>query len=471
MKVISGRCAYFNPSNPSEIFIPSNFTLALRIRKEEACDKFVWYYLITKEAQASVKRMTEGSTYPNLKNSEYLTLSIPLPPLPEQRKIARVLSNVQRTIEQQDKIIEATKRLKKSLMQKLFSEGIVIGFMFDTTVFNDILNNKLDTKTFRKDCNYFVTHIQFDQLCSTRDSGRRKQLLSIFASIEKEEIPTESVVLDVSRLGMAKLGDGKLLEELRKGNLKHTEDALIGETAIKNSLILVTDDDTLFKRVNKLGGEAIKLCDFLNGNYRQFEETEIGQIAKNWEVARLGEVCKPRKEAIEPTKEGFIYVGLEHVDSGETRIKHVGLDSDVRSTKSRFYEGDILYGKLRPYLDKAVIAGFNGICSTDIIAITADSNKVIADYIVNLLHLPSFVSYAASTMTGVNHPRTSWRAIGTFKIPLPSLPEQQQVARILSTVDKKIEIEERRKATLKELFKAMLHKLMTGEIRLKDVKV
>ncbi|MBE0516999.1 MAG: hypothetical protein IBX41_06370 [Methanophagales archaeon] len=47
----------------------------------------------------------------------------------------------------------------------------------------------------------------------------------------------------------------------------------------------------------------------------------------------------------------------------------------------------------------------------------------------------------------------------------------QQIAHILSTVDKKIEIEERRKTTLKELFKTMLHKLMTGEIRLKDVEI
>jgi len=55
-------------------------------------------------------------------------------------------------------------------------------------------------------------------------------------------------------------------------------------------------------------------------------------------------------------------------------------------------------------------------------------------------------------------------------IPLPPLSEQREIARILNTVDKKIELEERRKATLKELFKTMLHKLMTGEIRVRDVE-
>ncbi len=206
--------------------------------------------------------------------------------------------------------------------------------------------------------------------------------------------------------------------------------------------------------------------------HREFKEAEIGQIPKNWEVVKLEQVCKPRKEIVQPIGEGKIkYIGLEHIDSGKTALQHFGSDSDVRSSKNRFYHGDILYGKLRPYLDKAVVTEFDGICSTDIIVISTNSNKAVSDYIVNLLHLSPFVSYATSTMTGVNHPRTSWKAIGAFKIPLPSLPEQQEIAHILSTIDKKIEAEEKRKTALKELFKTMLNKLMTGKIRLKEIEL
>ncbi|MGC8979625.1 restriction endonuclease subunit S, partial [Caldisericum sp.] len=59
----------------------------------------------------------------------------------------------------------------------------------------------------------------------------------------------------------------------------------------------------------------------------------------------------------------------------------------------------------------------------------------------------------------------------SFKVPLPPLEEQKQIAHILSTIDKKIEVEQKRKEILKELFKTMLHKLMSGEIRLKDVEI
>jgi type I restriction enzyme S subunit len=64
------------------------------------------------------------TTIPNLSKSRLSELTIPIPPILEQRKIAHVLTNVQLAIEQQDKLIRTTTELKKALMQKLFSEGI-----------------------------------------------------------------------------------------------------------------------------------------------------------------------------------------------------------------------------------------------------------------------------------------------------------------------------------------------------------
>jgi len=59
----------------------------------------------------------------SVSKDDFLNIKIPLPPLPEQRKIARVLDKIQQAIELQDRIIEQAKNLKKSLMQKLFTEG------------------------------------------------------------------------------------------------------------------------------------------------------------------------------------------------------------------------------------------------------------------------------------------------------------------------------------------------------------
>ena len=137
--------------------------------------------------------------------------------------------------------------------------------IFDTNIFRKILDGLIDLKTIIDNKNkveYIATHIQKDEIEQCKDAIIKEKLLSIFKEIDSKQIPTETIVLGVSRLGMSKFSDGVLFEKLRKSNLKHTEDALIGETAIKNKLILVSEDRKFRNRVNKEGGKAIKLKEF-----------------------------------------------------------------------------------------------------------------------------------------------------------------------------------------------------------------
>lgn len=141
--------------------------------------------------------------------------------------------------------------------------------MFDTNIFDAILDGKIDINQFPNKFSYFVTHVQKDEIEAIRQPEklkRKEQLLKLFKEIKKEEIVTEGCVVGASKVGKAKIGNGGILEKLRKGNLKHTEDALIGETAIKNNLILVTNDDKLRKKSKSLGGQAITFLQFLSGD-------------------------------------------------------------------------------------------------------------------------------------------------------------------------------------------------------------
>ncbi len=176
-----------------------------------------------------------------------------------------------------------------------------------------------------------------------------------------------------------------------------------------------------------------------------------------------------RKEQVLPkvTSEK-IYIGLEHIDSGETKLTRWGDISEVKSSKNVFYHKDILYGKLRPYLDKAVIVSSEGVCSTDILVLSPQKN-IIPEFLVNLLHLSNFINFAISGTSGTNHPRTSWNHIKEFHFLLPFLPEQREIAEILQTIDRKIEIEQKKKALYEELFKTMLNKIMGGEIKIAKI--
>lgn len=178
-------------------------------------------------------------------------------------------------------------------------------------------------------------------------------------------------------------------------------------------------------------------------------------LPKHWKNVQLKEIASLRRESIQPEDDLCLnYVGLEHIDSGESQLKRYGSASEVKSTKSRFYPDDILYGKLRAYLDKVVIAEMEGICSTDILVVTAHP-ETIPRFLVYLLHTHPLIRHAVATSTGVNHPRTSWNSLGEFTFALPPLPEQRAIAHVLQTIQeakftrqREIALERERKAAL-----------------------
>src|SRR5687767_4393994 len=101
---------------------------------------------------------------------------------------------------------------------------------------------------------------------------------------------------------------------------------------------------------------------------------------------RLNELCNSVNDQCDPAQSGTnVYVGLEHIDSGAFQLRRYGTPTDVRSSKTRFQKGDILYGKLRPYLDKAVLADRDGICSTDTL-VFRPALDVCPAYILGLIH-------------------------------------------------------------------------------------
>ncbi|MCC4227416.1 type II toxin-antitoxin system VapC family toxin [Zunongwangia profunda] len=115
--------------------------------------------------------------------------------------------------------------------------------ILDSNVFDDLLTGKLEIAVFEKeDFELFITHIQVDEINECPNKEKRAKLLNFMIELRPEKIPTESFVVGTSRIGSAKIGDGNLIERLRTGNLKKTNDALIGETAIKNNLTLITND-------------------------------------------------------------------------------------------------------------------------------------------------------------------------------------------------------------------------------------
>ena len=157
-------------------------------------------------------------------------------------------------------------------------------------------------------------------------------------------------------------------------------------------------------------------------------------------------------------------MGLEHLASGFPALVGRGSESEVRSGKTVFRKGDVLFGKLRPYLRKSALVSEDGICSTDILVFRA-SDKSLAEFLCLLTHSDEFVGHAKATTSGVQHPRTSWASLREFKLHVPPLAEQRKIAGVLGLVQRAMEQQERLIALTTELKKALLYQLFTQGLR------
>ena len=188
-------------------------------------------------------------------------------------------------------------------------------------------------------------------------------------------------------------------------------------------------------------------------------------LPTGWENYQFGDVCDRVKDSYKPVEGGNTpYVGLEHLAQAFPAFIGRGTENEIKSSKTAFKVGDILFGKLRPYLRKGAHADFDGICSTDILVFRAEE-RCESKFLKYLVHSEEFIDHAKSTTSGVQHPRTSWPTLREFHLSLPPLPEQKQIAHILSTVQRAIEAQERIIQTTTELKKALMHKLFTEGLR------
>ncbi|MCZ7607037.1 MAG: restriction endonuclease subunit S [Planctomycetota bacterium] len=196
--------------------------------------------------------------------------------------------------------------------------------------------------------------------------------------------------------------------------------------------------------------------------------TESRDLPEGWESVELRRLIEPSKEKVEPeASPNARYLSLEHIEAQTGRILGRGIGGDVRSTKAVFRAGDVLYGKLRPYLNKVCIPNFDGICSTDIL-VFPQNEALDSRYLRAFLSTPEVVSFANHHSSGVQLPRVSFNALGTLKIPLPPLAEQKRIVaeidRLLAEVNKAREHLDRVPKILKRFRQSILAAATTGRL-------
>lgn len=195
-------------------------------------------------------------------------------------------------------------------------------------------------------------------------------------------------------------------------------------------------------------------------------EEQPYEVPENWVWVRLGAVCYASKEKSNDFSNEIKYIGLEHLEKDKGIVGFSSADK-VKSTKNAFQEGQILYGRLRPYLNKHDIASFSGVCSTDILVFEA--SVLVANVLVDkFFNLPFFIEYVVANSKGINLPRVSEKTILNTTFPLPPLSEQQRIVERIEELFAKLDEAKERLQEVADSFAvrnaAILHKAFTGEL-------
>ncbi|MBY6277653.1 restriction endonuclease subunit S [Symbiobacterium thermophilum] len=178
---------------------------------------------------------------------------------------------------------------------------------------------------------------------------------------------------------------------------------------------------------------------------------------RKWLRRPLCELAEFERELIQPDEipPGTIYVGLEHITSNGTLVGARPIESHtLASTKFRFSNRHILYGKLRPYLAKIACPEFSGVCSTDILPILPGP-EIDRRFLFHYLRWPKIVRYAASKAVGANLPRLSTSVLGSVQIPVPPLDEQRLIAEMLDRAEALINSRRKSLTTLDGLIRTL----------------
>ena len=152
----------------------------------------------------------------------------------------------------------------------------------------------------------------------------------------------------------------------------------------------------------------------------------------------LGKVAKiDRAVATDDECKTLPYVGLEHIEkeTGSFQPDYKPAALDMLATNFKFTSKHVLYGKLRPYLNKVALPNFDGVCTTEILPILPDEKQLDRIYLWSILISSEFVAWATSQISGANLPRLDPKLLAEYSIPLPPLPEQRRIANLLSRAD------------------------------------
>lgn len=206
---------------------------------------------------------------------------------------------------------------------------------------------------------------------------------------------------------------------------------------------------------------------FVRLRFPGYEHTRvIDGVPEGWGRKVLGDLCEEIRDSVSPEalEPDTPYIGLEHMPRRSISLSEWGTAEQVTSSKHRFQEGEILFGKIRPYFHKVGMAFVDGVASSDAIVIRALDPKLHGLLLMTVSSDP-FVAVTAQTMReGSKMPRADWKQMKQYAVALPPDGLLDDFESIIAPIVEQLKTLVFSNRKLRAARDLLLPRLMSGEI-------
>jgi len=195
------------------------------------------------------------------------------------------------------------------------------------------------------------------------------------------------------------------------------------------------------------------------------------QLPEGWVWTTLGKATQPMQRRVNPQDYPEMpYIGMENVEAHTMQLLGTVPARQMKSLADSFMAGDVLYGRLRPYLNKVLCPDFNGLCSTEFI-VFRQVPHIYSKYLQYFLNSWEFVTFSNSLNAG-DRPRVKFEQFADYPFPLPPLPEQERIVAkieaLFSQLDAGVAALRRIQAALKRYKASVLKAACEGRLVAQD---
>lgn len=198
-------------------------------------------------------------------------------------------------------------------------------------------------------------------------------------------------------------------------------------------------------------------------------ELRFPEFDGEWEINIFDDMVSNKSSKYSPNNdESIIDIELDSIQSNTGRLIKSYTSNEFSSQKNVFKKNQVLYSKLRPYLNKYHFPKFDGVCTSEIWVLDSKNKSILSNEFLYYFIQTSKFSEVTNKSAGSKMPRADWNLVGDLRLNIASIKEQDKIIRFFSNLDRQIELEEQKLAKLEEQKKGYMQKIFSQELRFKD---